>query len=273
MISDAMKRNIPSVRASTRELWFATGGPWCVARRARHQTAAASRSRRRARPAGRSRLRRRSTRSRRSQPERSRREGRDDDLVDPLVLDGLSGGRERIRVRDLAVRVDALAAQDRQRAAQAALGLGMSRATVALRRDDQELAGPFAARSRICSSSGSPTTVSFATTRTFASPPSSCSRSTTTCSTGKPPAALDPFDDVLPQPAGALLRMRRDDDLVGRRSIVAIASRARQPGRSRRRGRRGDPGGAWALERALEPAARRGAARVLVDDVDPRAAG
>jgi hypothetical protein len=26
MISDPMNRNIPSVRASTRELWFATGG-------------------------------------------------------------------------------------------------------------------------------------------------------------------------------------------------------------------------------------------------------
>jgi hypothetical protein len=26
MISEAMKRNIPSVRASTRELWCATGG-------------------------------------------------------------------------------------------------------------------------------------------------------------------------------------------------------------------------------------------------------
>jgi hypothetical protein len=26
MISDAMKRNIPSVRASTRELWLAIGG-------------------------------------------------------------------------------------------------------------------------------------------------------------------------------------------------------------------------------------------------------
>ncbi len=27
MISDAMKRSIPSTRASTRELWLATGGP------------------------------------------------------------------------------------------------------------------------------------------------------------------------------------------------------------------------------------------------------
>src|SRR5207248_8478645 len=31
MISDAMKRNIPSVRASTRELWWAAGGPWASA--------------------------------------------------------------------------------------------------------------------------------------------------------------------------------------------------------------------------------------------------
>jgi hypothetical protein len=28
MISEAMKRSIPSVVESTRELWFATGGPW-----------------------------------------------------------------------------------------------------------------------------------------------------------------------------------------------------------------------------------------------------
>ncbi len=27
MTSDAMKRNIPSTRESTRELWLATGGP------------------------------------------------------------------------------------------------------------------------------------------------------------------------------------------------------------------------------------------------------
>ena len=29
MISEPMKSSIPSVRASTRELWFAGGGPWC----------------------------------------------------------------------------------------------------------------------------------------------------------------------------------------------------------------------------------------------------
>ncbi len=30
MISDAMNRNIPSTRASTRELMFGAGGPWCL---------------------------------------------------------------------------------------------------------------------------------------------------------------------------------------------------------------------------------------------------
>ena len=29
MISDAMKRKMPSTGALTRELWCASGGPWC----------------------------------------------------------------------------------------------------------------------------------------------------------------------------------------------------------------------------------------------------
>ena len=66
------------------------------------------------------------TTSLRSQLERaSPGKGRDDDLVDALVVDGLHGSRVRVGVRDLAVRVDARAAQRGQRAPQPALGLGV----------------------------------------------------------------------------------------------------------------------------------------------------
>ena len=47
------------------------------------------------------------------------------DWKDPLVLHGVGRGREGVRMRDLAVRVDPLTSQDRQRTTQAALGLGM----------------------------------------------------------------------------------------------------------------------------------------------------
>src|SRR5204863_4765340 len=67
------------------------------------------------------------------------REGRDDDLVDPLVRDSLTGGRERVGVRHLAVRVDAAPAELGERAAQASLCLGMARLRgIALRADEQE---------------------------------------------------------------------------------------------------------------------------------------
>ena len=43
-------------------------------------------------------------------------ERRDDDLVDPLVMHGFHRGAERVGMRDLAVRVDPLAAQLGERA-------------------------------------------------------------------------------------------------------------------------------------------------------------
>src|SRR5215213_9907672 len=64
-------------------------------------------------------------------------EGRDDDLVHALVARRLHGGCERVGVCDLAVCVDAGAAQRAERAPQALLGLGVRR-IVALWRDDQE---------------------------------------------------------------------------------------------------------------------------------------
>ena len=78
---------------------------------------------RRARPAGFVSLRSRSTRSRRSQPERA------PGNVETMISSTRSScivcmrRRERIGMRDLAVHVDALAAQQRHRAQQALLGL------------------------------------------------------------------------------------------------------------------------------------------------------
>jgi len=71
------------------------------------------------------------------------REGRDDDLVDPLVVDRLHRGGVGIWMRHLAVRVDAFAAQHRKRSAQTALGLRVFRAArITLRADDQEAGRP-----------------------------------------------------------------------------------------------------------------------------------
>ena len=53
-------------------------------------------------------------------------EGRDDDLVDPLVVDGMQRRGVRVGVRDLAVRVDALSAQRSDDAAQPPLASGCS---------------------------------------------------------------------------------------------------------------------------------------------------
>ena len=82
------------------------------------------------------------------------REGRDDDLVDALVVDRLHRGGERVGVDDLAVRVDAVAAQLGERAAQAPVGLGVL-LVVALRRDDQEARRPLLA-ARCGSGRGAP---------------------------------------------------------------------------------------------------------------------
>src|SRR5438552_4127806 len=75
-----------------------------------------------------------------AQPARTlARERRDDDLVDSLVVDRVHRGGVGVGMGDLAVRVDAGAAQQRERAAQAALGLGMRRTRgIALRADEEE---------------------------------------------------------------------------------------------------------------------------------------
>ena len=103
-----------------------------------------------------------------AQPARAgARERRDDDLVDALVVGRLHRRRERIGVHDLAVGVDPLRAQLRERAAQAPVGLrargGRSLCGATIRK----LAGPCAARARTRSRSSFEITVSFATTSTL----------------------------------------------------------------------------------------------------------
>src|SRR3954452_20540879 len=147
----------------------------------------------------------------------------------------------------------------------------------------RKLAGPAAPRSRIFASSGSPTTVSFAITRTFFSLGSRPSE--TRCSTGTSPAAgpvpsrrprpraggrRDPAEAPPPEPAGLLLGMRRDEDLVDRRfeRRQRIADRRRRLGLDDVAVGR-TPGVAQVPERALEAPVRRRPARVAVDDVAP----
>ena len=66
-------------------------------------------------------------------------EGRNDHLVDALVLDHLHRGRVRVGVRDLPVGLDPLVAERREGGAQTPLGLGVLRpAGIGLRAHDQE---------------------------------------------------------------------------------------------------------------------------------------
>ena len=202
-----------------------------------------------------------------------RLERRDDDLVDALVVHGLHRRAERIGMRDLAVRVDPLAAQLSERALQPPLGLGMlARRRVALRRDDEEarrprrgaladlrqqrladhglvrdhedvlLVRPVAARDEVLDRHGA-------------------------C------GGADPVEHAAAQPARLLLGMRRDEDLVDGR--LERRERVADGGRGIRLddvavGR--DPGLAQMVERPLEAAPRRRAARVGVDDVARAAA-
>ena len=77
----------------------------------------------------------------------------------------------------------------------------------------RKLASLSRALARMRSSSGSPSTVSFATTSTFAR--ARAASALTTCSTGLPARSLaNLLEEVLPQPSRLRLGMGRDDDLV-----------------------------------------------------------
>ena len=198
-------------------------------------------------------------------------EGRDDDLVDPLVAHAWIAAVYGIRMRDLAVRVDPLprSSASARRSRRSASGCSSWR-EVALRRDRAGSSpAPCSRAPRIRSSSGSPTIVSFATTSTFFCPPSSA-RSTTTCSTGS--SRGDLLDRArrrcaAASPTAPADGSRRRSPSAGG-SSCASASRTASAGSdsttkpcaempaSRRRA---------SVRSSRRP--RRGAARVLVDDV------
>ena len=209
MISDAMNRSIPSVDESTRELWFAIGGPWCASAWAAHQTGCLLGA------LGDDDVLDRHPLSLvqaldevAPQPARALlgREGRDDDLVDPLVVDGLHRRRVRIRVRDLAVRVDPLAAEHRECAPQPPLGFRMRRpgsgrsagSTIRKLAGRARRALPDARRA-----AGRRRRVSFAITSTFALTASSADVDDDVLDGQAPGRLADAVDHVPPQPARA----------------------------------------------------------------------
>ena len=199
---------------------------------------------------------------------RAARERGDDDLVDALVLDRLHRRGERIRVRDLAVGLDPLRAEPRQRLPQPPLRLGMlALRRIALRADDEEAAPRSRAPARGCG-------------RAAARRARSRSR----------PRARSPRPCAPPRRRRRARPGGRRRPCGSRRGGSAAASPTSPPGASRRSARptsssastsftassgsssttwpvRGDPRLAKRVERAVEPAAGRGAARVVVDDV------
>ena len=194
MISDAMKRNMPSTaRRHARAVVDrrrAVVRASCDVRVMRARPGPRVGATRRARPAGPCPSAARSTRSRRSQPERS------PGNVETMISSTRSSwtacmrGGVRVGVRDLPVRVDALAAQLGERAAQAAARPPGAARRVALRRRRSGSSPALArgARADPVEQLGRRATVSFAITRTFGSL-ALAATSTTTCSTGRSPAA------------------------------------------------------------------------------------
>ena len=260
------------MRASTRELWFATGGCAAWPRRAAHHDHRPPRGSTSTCSTGRPvSLRSRSTRSPRSQLE----------VFSPGKVETMiSSTRSSWTAWAAAVNGSGCAtwpcasmpsprrivsARRRRRSAS-----GCSRGVVALRRDDQERDGPLRAPARGSSRAAARRRPSRSRPRAR-SPrrrPLLGSRSTTTCSTGRPPAASSirstTFWRSQPERCCGWVETtissaaaRAGDRVAGRGDRVGLDDEAR--------GR--DPGRAQRLERPLEPAAGRGAARVLVDDV------
>ena len=194
------------------------------------------------------------------------REGRDDDLVDPLVVRGLHGGGEGIGVRDLPVGVDALAAQLRERGTQTPLGLGvLGPRGVALRADDEEAHVPLP-RPR-----ADPVEQRLPEDGLVRDDEDVCPRTrrgihNDVLDGSTAGDAPDLVHEVLPQPPGLRLRVGRDDDLgdllgvenvldSGQRVVVEHGAVRGYPRLAERR------------QRAVEAAAGGSAARVAVDDV------
>ena len=247
MVSEPMKRSMPSVRGSTRELWFAGGRAVVVACRGSARRARVMRAppraprRRRAGPGARSAARSRPTRSRRSQPERS--PGNVETMISSVRSSSTASiaADERVRVCDLAVHVDALRAQHRERRAETALRLGMlARVGSLCGHTMRKLAAPSCAR---C-----PNAVEQRLAEHGLVGDDEDVRAGSPAHVGHDvldgPIArglADLVDEVLPQPARLRLRMGGHDDLVdvlGRehvlhrreRLVVEHAAVGRDPG-------------------------------------------
>ncbi len=152
---------------------------------------------------------------------------------------------------------------------QATFGLGVrSPCRIALRRHDQKLAGPFAARSRIFVSSGGPSSV---LVRDHQHVPLSALAGHVDDDVLHRPVAGDvgdAVDDVPAQPAGLRLRVRRDDDRVD--GWLELGERVAHGGHRVALDHEAvcrDPTLVEHRERALEPSTGRSAPRVLVHDV------
>ena len=165
---------------SIRELWFAGGGPWCSwsVRGLGVSAHCASSGQPRSRGELGDDVLDRHARVLAEPPDEVApqparplaREGRDDHLVDPLVVDRLHRRGVRVRVRDLAVGLDALraGASRAPRAAGAPPRDARPRRGSLCGQTSRNAAGPSAARVRMPVEQRSPSTVSFAITSTFA---------------------------------------------------------------------------------------------------------
>ena len=189
------------------------------------------------------------------------REGRDDDLVHPLVVDGVHGGRHGIGIADVAARVHARRLELRDRALHAPLRAGRIRG-----HDDGELGGrllrPLAHRGqerladhRLASDHEHVRALA----RLVEVDDDVLDRDVA----GRLARAVD---QVPAQPARALLRVRRDDHLVGLVLAQRVAQRLQRVGIDD-----GAAGGDARLveqvERVAQASLGRGAPLVLVDDV------
>ena len=173
---------------------------------------------------------------------------------------------ERIGVRDLAVHVEPLGAEDRERRAKPALRLGMLAARgIALRADDEE------ARRALRGARADPVEERLAEHGLVGDDEDVGARAAADVGDDVLDRTIagrlaDLVDEVLAEPPGARLRVRADDDLVdllgredvlhGRERLVVEHGAVRRDAREPKR-----------REHAVEPAAGCRAPRVAVDDV------
>ena len=280
MISEAMKRNIPSTRGvDPRADWCGVGGcsawPWCVRRlgvRVHQAATSASRTSTSTCSTGKLRVLAEPARPGRGGASRSalRREGRDDDLVDALVAIACMTAAYGSGCAIWPCASMPSLAELRERAPQPPLRLRVRRLVGSLcGRDDQEArrqlrgALPDLVEQRLAERP------SRSRRRARCASPLLGSMSTTTCSNGRSPATR--------AHRGRRRSRRSQPDfccgcvetmISSGGSSWAIASRSALTGIGLDdEAVRGDRLLAEELERLVEPAAGGGAARVVVDDV------